>query len=119
LTGKDKFYQYAEKALKTFSARAKNQHILTGYYYSALDAYFNMLTLTLHTTKSELVHIALSLSNPYTNIVYGEDKGFVLPCLGTVCYEPIDNPEALKEFLKKRRQKAGKVENSEQKESKQ
>jgi uncharacterized protein YyaL (SSP411 family) len=106
LTGKDTFYQYAEKALKAFSARAKNQHILTGYYYSALDAYFNMLTLTLHTTKRELIDMALSMFSPYTNIVYGEDKGFVLPCLGTVCYEPIDNPEALKEFLKKRRQKS-------------
>ena len=108
LTGKDTFYQYAEKALKAFSARAKNQHILSGYYYSALDAYFNMLTLTLHTTKRELIDIVLSMYSPYTNIAYGEDRGYVLPCLGMICYEPIDNPEALKEFLKKRKQKSDK-----------
>lgn len=103
LTGKDTFYRYAEKALKVFSARAKNQYILSGYYFSALDAYFNMLKLTLHTTKRELIDTALSTYSPYTNIAYGEDRDYVIPCLGTVCYETIDNPDGLKKFLKKRK----------------
>jgi hypothetical protein len=103
LTGKDTFYGYAEKALKAFSLRAKNQYLLSGYYFSALDAYFNMLKLTLHTTKRELIDTALSTYSPYTNIAYGEDRDYVIPCLGTVCYETIDNPDGLKKFLKKRK----------------
>jgi hypothetical protein len=31
------------------------------------------------------------------SIVYGEDKGCVIPCFKDVCYEPIDS---LRDFLK-------------------
>jgi len=34
------------------------------------------------------------------SIVYGEDKGCVIPCFKDVCYEPIDSPDSLRDFLK-------------------
>ncbi len=102
LTNKNVYYQYAKEALKVFSVRAEGQGIMSGYYFSALDAYFNLLKITLNTTEEGLVSTALSTFSPYTSIAYGKDKGYVLPCLGTECYEPIYRAEELKEFLKSR-----------------
>ena len=100
MTGKAEYLTYAETSLKAFSANAKKMGIHSGYYYAALDAYFNMLTLTLHTPlQSELAETALSTFYPYKCIVYGEDKGSVLPCVGKVCYEPITDPARLRDFL--------------------
>ncbi len=45
MTGKAQYLEYAEKALRTFSVRAQDMGIHTGYYFSAMDAYFNMMKL--------------------------------------------------------------------------
>ena len=93
--------QYAEKALGAFSLRAKDIGIHAGYYYAALDAYFNMLRLTLYTTReSDLAVTALSAHSPYTSIAYADDRGYVLPCLKSECMEPVYGAEGLKIFLK-------------------
>lgn len=102
---KNAYYQYAEKALKVFSSKAESQGLISGYYFSALDAYFNILKLTLHTTDVNLISTALSSFSPYTSIAYSEDKGYVLPCLGAVCCKPVYKAEDLEEFLKSRKQK--------------
>jgi uncharacterized protein YyaL (SSP411 family) len=101
LTENVEYYKYAEKALKVFSATAKNAGIFSGYYYCALDAFFNMIKLSLNTNiTSELTETALSSFRPYMSIVYGEDKGSVIPCSKDICYEPIHRPDRLKEFFK-------------------
>ena len=100
MTGKSEYLASAETSLKAFSASAKKMGIHTGYYYAAMDAYFNMLTLTLQTPlQSELAEAALSGFRPYQCIVYGEDEGSVIPCAGKACYEPITDPARLKDFL--------------------
>ena len=100
MTGKSEYLASAETSLKAFSAGAKKMGIHTGYYYAAMDAYFNMLTLTLQTPRqSELAETALSGFHPYQCIVYGEDKGSVIPCVGKACYEPITDPARLRDFL--------------------
>ena len=101
LTDKNLYMQYAEKALGAFSLRAKDIGIHAGYYYAALDAYFNMLRLTLYTTReSDLAVTALSAHSPYTSIAYADDRGYVLPCLKSECMEPVYGAEGLKIFLK-------------------
>ena len=76
LTNKGFYLQYAEKALRAFSLRAKDMGMHSACYYAALDAYFHMLRLTLYTSPdSELTVAALSSFSPYTSIAYGEDRG--------------------------------------------
>ncbi len=104
ITGDSTYRQHAEDALRSFSVKAGDTGIHAGYYYSALDAYYHHLTLTLNAgPESALSRTAVSLSVPHSDIIYGQDKGYVVPCIGDVCYNPIDNPEALKDFINNRR----------------
>ena len=103
LTLKRKYYQCAESALKAFSQKAKNQGVLSGYYFASLDAYFNIFQLAIHTTDSRMINIALSFLSPYVSISYGEDKGYVIPCFRGVCYEPLKDPVSLREFLNEKK----------------
>ena len=100
ITNKDSYQDYAEKTLKTFSLRAYDMGIHAGYYLCAMDAYSHMLRLTVESLpESELTESALSFSIPYMSIMYGEDRGRVVPCLKNVCYEPIKSADVLKDFL--------------------
>ncbi len=100
MTDKKSYYQLAETALKAFSSRAKGTGIISGYYFCALDAYFNTLRLNLETPpESELAEVALATFTPYNSIVYGEDRGQVTLCFRNTCLKPIDNPDTLKNVL--------------------
>ena len=100
MTGKESYCRYAETALKTFSKTAEVIGLHAGYYYSALDEYFYMLKLTLKTDPdSGLAETARSCFRPYTSLVYDKNEGFVLPCSGNICSEPINTPEVLASFL--------------------
>ncbi|MFA4828757.1 MAG: thioredoxin domain-containing protein [Thermodesulfovibrionales bacterium] len=101
LTGKEIYHQYAEEALKGFFKNAEDMGIQAGYYFCAVDAYFNSIKLTLETTpSSKLAETALSLYVPYSSISYGEDNGRVIPCLKDICGEAIRSPDKLKDFLR-------------------
>ena len=100
ITKKNLYQEYAENALKSFSPRAYNMGIHAGYYLCAMDAYFHMLRLTVESSpESKLTDSALSFLIPYISIMYGEDRGQVVPCLKNVCYEPIKGTDVLKDFL--------------------
>jgi uncharacterized protein YyaL (SSP411 family) len=100
MTQNKKYKDYAERALKFFSILTKDMVIHSGYYFCALDAYFQMLKLTLQTApESQLAETALSSFRPYMSIVYEDDKACVIPCLQDVCYEPILSSDAMKDFL--------------------
>jgi uncharacterized protein YyaL (SSP411 family) len=100
MTGKAAYYENAEKAVKVFVSQAKDMGIHSGYYFCSLDAYFNMLKLTLDTSiDSELASAARSSFRPYTSLVYGKDKGLITPCMNGVCDEPIDSPDSLRRYL--------------------
>jgi uncharacterized protein YyaL (SSP411 family) len=100
MTSKDLYRDYAEKALKAFSVRAKDVGIHAGYYWCVMDAYFHMLKLTVESSlESELTESALSFFAPYMTITYGEDRGRIVPCFKNVCYEPIKSSDVLKDFL--------------------
>jgi uncharacterized protein YyaL (SSP411 family) len=100
VTGKEAYYKNAEKALKVFVSKARDMGIHSGYYFCSLDAYFNMVKLTLDASiDSELAAAALSSFRPYTSLVHGDDKGMITPCARGVCDEPIENPDNLKRYL--------------------
>jgi len=100
MTENKDYHSYAKASLEAFSSRAKDIDIHGGYYFCAVDAYFHMIKLTLQASpKSELAETALSLFRPHMSILYGEEKGYVIPCVQDVCHEPICSPEKLKDFL--------------------
>jgi len=96
----DSYLKYAEDALKTFSLAARDMGIHLGYYFCALDAYFNSLKLTIETSpENELTDTVFSFFIPYISIVYGENRGCIIPCFKNVCYEPIDRADVLRDFF--------------------
>ncbi|MEW6570989.1 MAG: thioredoxin domain-containing protein [Nitrospirota bacterium] len=100
ITEKKGYRLHAGEALENFSLKAKESAINTAYYFCALDAYYNMLKLTLQTVPSSaLAEAAIFSFYPYMSLVYGEDRGLAIPCRKEICYEPIDDSETLREFM--------------------
>ena len=100
ITGKQEYYEYAETALKRFAVYAKKAGLHAGFYYSALDAFYNMLKLSVEAApESNLAEAALASDYPYKSIVYGQDHGSVIPCLKKICYDPIKDSTGLEDFL--------------------
>jgi uncharacterized protein YyaL (SSP411 family) len=99
ITGREEYLQRAEMALKAFSSRASGQGIISGYFFASLDAFFNLLKLGIHTADREMVKSALSFLSPFTSIVYGDEKGCIIPCMKGICYEPLKDVKALSAFL--------------------
>ena len=99
LTGRYSYRSQAERLLRIFSLAVKEMSIHGGTYYCALDAWFTMLKLTVEAIpSSDLAVSARRLTGPYTVVVYGEDKGRIVPCLGETCYAPVTNNEELERF---------------------
>jgi len=104
ITGNKAYHDYAEKTLQTFSTVAMGMGIHAGFYYSALDAYFNSVKLNIDAkTESEFTQSAKSLYVPHLNIVYGEDSGNATVCFRETCYEPISDIESLRKFLQNKK----------------
>jgi hypothetical protein len=98
---KEEYRQYAEKLLNTFSTDAQLMEIHGAYFFCGLDALYRMLKLDVQApSNSALAKSALSTYHPYSCIIYGnDDKGSVIPCIRDTCYEPVDSPEQLKQFV--------------------
>jgi uncharacterized protein YyaL (SSP411 family) len=104
MTGKNKYNQFAKQALSLFSLTADKLGVHAGYYYSAVDAFFNSLKFDLYVKpESELAKSAVSIYIPYANILYGEDKGYIIPCNNNICYERISSREGLIDFIQGRK----------------
>ncbi|OGW29728.1 MAG: hypothetical protein A2X56_06470 [Nitrospirae bacterium GWC2_57_13] len=96
MTGRDDYFRTAEESLAVFAVPAQEMGIHAGAYFCALDAYFTMVKLTVEANPaSPLAFSARLLAGPYTSILYGQDQGRVIPCVGTACYSPVETPEAL------------------------
>jgi uncharacterized protein YyaL (SSP411 family) len=100
ITGKDEYRRFAERTLRTFAGPAREMGVHGGAYFCALEAYFNMITLTVEASPdSELARTARSLSGQVSMvIIYGKDRNRVIPCRNTVCYEPLHDPASLRTF---------------------
>ena len=103
ITGKEEYYRRAEEGLKAFSGSAPDLGIHAGYYYCAMDAYFNMTKLTVGSQAgSELTKTALNFFRPYKTVVYYGENGCVTPCLASgACLEPVCDPASLRKFLER------------------
>ncbi len=101
LTGKDEYRNAAEQTLGIFADLALELGVHGGAYFCALDAWSRMLRLTVEARPGSLLaRAALALARGPAVIVYGEDHGRIVPCLNTVCYEPVDDAEGLRNFFK-------------------
>jgi uncharacterized protein YyaL (SSP411 family) len=97
---KAEYRSLAEKALAAFSSWGQAMGVHGGYYFSALEMFYNGLELTINSTPdSELSKVALSTFRPCESLLYKPDQGYASPCVRNVCYEPIKEPEGLKKFL--------------------
>jgi uncharacterized protein YyaL (SSP411 family) len=103
MTAKESYARAAEETLRLFSREAQAIGVHAGSYFCALDAYFHLLKLSVEASPtSELAAAARSLTGPYTAVVYGEDKGRIIPCANNVCAEPLSDVGALRDFFDKR-----------------
>ncbi|MGC2062850.1 MAG: thioredoxin domain-containing protein [Thermodesulfovibrionales bacterium] len=107
--GGEHYQQYAEDSLKAFARTAASIGPHAAYYFCALDAWLNPVTLTVHAPAgSELAIAALRGLNPFRSIVYAENRGTVIPCdipcvipcIGQVCHEPVSDPQKLAALLR-------------------
>jgi uncharacterized protein YyaL (SSP411 family) len=96
----DRYRHVAERALKSFSPQAQTMGLHAGYYFCAMDAFFHTLKLDINAQPtSRLAREALREFYPYTVIRYGGDGGNIIPCVGSTCYDPIDNADGVRKFF--------------------
>jgi uncharacterized protein YyaL (SSP411 family) len=101
LTGKDEYREAAGQTLRVFAGLAREIGVHAGAYFSALDAWFRMPRLMVEARpESGLARAALALPRGAAAIVYGEDRGRIIPCLNAACNEPIRDAVELKNFFK-------------------
>jgi uncharacterized protein YyaL (SSP411 family) len=104
MTGQGGYYLHAEKALKTFAPMVKDMGVHAGFYYSALDAFFNGVKLELHSkADSELAQAARTVFAPYTSIRYGDEAGHALVCFREACHEPLRSGKDLQAFIREKK----------------
>jgi len=83
------YNNYAEGLIKTFIARASSMGIHAGYFYSCLNAYFNMNEITIQNLAPDnLKERALSFFYPYKTIRYENEGEKIIFCINGVCHEP-------------------------------
>ncbi|MBA4372051.1 MAG: thioredoxin domain-containing protein [Thermodesulfovibrio sp.] len=103
ITGREEYRQYAEESLKVFAKTAALIGPHAAYYFCALDAWLNPVSLTVQAAAgSDLAITALQSLHPFRSIVYAEDGGHVIPCFGSVCHEPVSDPQTLAALLRSR-----------------
>jgi uncharacterized protein YyaL (SSP411 family) len=101
MSGREDYQRYAEMILELFIEQVKLTGIHSGYYFCALNNYFNMVKLTINASPdSELARAAANIYSPFAHIVYGEDRGHVIPCMKDTCFAPVDTPEGLLSFFR-------------------
>ena len=101
ITGREDYHRYAETILELFIEQVKLTGIHSAYYFCALNNYFNMLKLTINASPgSELAKAAINIYSPFSSIVYGENKGHIIPCIKDTCFAPVETPDGLISFLR-------------------
>jgi uncharacterized protein YyaL (SSP411 family) len=101
LTGKAEYQQKAELSLRLFAGIALQMSVHAGTYFCALDAYFNMLKLTVEALPdSELGRTTRTLAGKiYLTILYGENNNRIIPCKQNACLEPLFKSNDIKKLI--------------------
>jgi uncharacterized protein YyaL (SSP411 family) len=104
LLKKESFRAYAERGLNAFIASARASGVHAGYFFTALDAFFHLLTFECEAPPdSTLGSEVLAQVKPHAVISYSAGPGRVIPCFGTVCHAPIDNAADFLSFVHQKR----------------
>ncbi|HVN97903.1 MAG TPA: hypothetical protein VMT62_15850, partial [Syntrophorhabdaceae bacterium] len=100
ISGRDAYRQHAGELLDVFAGDAQLMGIHGAYYFCGIDAFQHMLKTTVNAPPdSALAQSVRAIYYPYECIVYGEDAGGLIPCVGNTCYEPLDTADKFKEFV--------------------
>jgi uncharacterized protein YyaL (SSP411 family) len=101
LTGKAEYQQKAELSLRLFAGIALQMSVHAGTYFCALDAYFNMLKLTVEALPdSELGRTTRTLAGKiYSTILYGDNNNRIIPCKQNACLEPLFKSNDIKKLI--------------------
>ncbi len=104
LTKKESYRAYAEKVLNAFIPSARHSGVHAGYFFTALDAFFHLLTLECEAPPDSALGLeVLGQVKPHTAISYGTGRERVIPCFGTTCFEPIDSARDFLFFIQQKR----------------
>jgi uncharacterized protein YyaL (SSP411 family) len=96
LTGGGHYRDAAERTLRAFASSAAAVGVHGGTYDCALDAWFNTLTLTVEAPPdSDLARAARKICGRPITIIYGSDRGRVLPCENGTCFEAVTDAAAM------------------------
>jgi hypothetical protein len=100
---RQRYRDLAEGTLKAFIHNARKMAVHAGYFFAALDAFYHLLSLEVEgATRPELTATCLASVMPYTAISHSPGEGRIVPCFGSVCYDPLLDADHARDFLEKR-----------------
>ena len=95
--------EYAQKCLEAFTEGAKKLGMHAGSYFSALDGFYNRLSVLVEDAPDGgLARAALNTYRPYLAIGHGEGdrKPRAVPCIRNRCLAPVTDPGKLAELIR-------------------
>ncbi len=104
IKGNSDYRREAEQELMLFAGTARSLGVHAGSYFCSLDSFYHMLTFRVEAEpESELAQAArIRAVASRSAIVYGEEKGRIIPCTPNACYEPLFDEAGLDDFLRNR-----------------
>ena len=96
------YRDYAEAALKALAPEARRSGVHGGYFFAALDAFYHLISLDFEGRPDALIEEGLAIPKPFSAVGYRPGRGRLIPCLGTVCYDPIETTHQLKAFFEEK-----------------
>jgi|WetSurMetagenome_2_1015567.scaffolds.fasta_scaffold00201_16 uncharacterized protein len=95
------YKELAEKSLRAFFQKASAIGLYWASYYSALEAMSMTLRLEIYDSPTgDLASACRSVYYPYKTIKFNTDmRGFVVPCLGQACMQPVRTVQELKVLI--------------------
>jgi len=101
ITGNEKYAEIAEECLSAFAGQAAKLGPHGGSFYSALDGFYNFLSLKVEDRAGGfLAKKSLETYRPYKVVSYGEENGIVVPCRRGECLEPVRDIALLENLLR-------------------
>lgn len=98
----DYYRRCAEEALKAFSSTSADMGLHSGYYFAALDAWYNTLELTINAYPgTTTARDALAFPYPYSVLRYTEESaaGTIVPCMRNICHSPVKDMAGLHQII--------------------
>ncbi len=99
---RERYRVLAEQALKAFIPVARKIAVHAGYFFASLDAFYHMLSFDVEgAADPALLEACLASVMPYSAVGRSPGSGRIVPCFGSVCFDPIYGAAQAEDFLKK------------------